>query len=571
MNLNLKAKKENTYDAIVIGSGISGGWAAKELTEKGLKTLLLDRGRDVKHIVDYPTANKNPWDYPYGDRITVKEGQHYQKQMRTGFTVTESTKHWWVKDTEHPYTERKRFDWIRGYHVGGRSLMWGRQSYRWSGMDFEANGKEGVGVDWPIRYNDLEPWYDYVERFIGVSGQVENLPQLPDGKFMTPMELNCVEKYVKKRIAERLGGRTLTIGRTAHITDGIAKGNRGKCQHRNLCMRGCPLGAYFSSNSSTLPAAMETRNLTLRPFSAVTEILYDKETGKGKGVRILDTETGEYLEYYAKAIFLNASTVGSAQILMQSATEVWEGGLGSSSGELGHNLMDHHFLAGAMGIFDGFEDTYYKGQRPNSIYIPRFTNLPGKPGTKRDYLRGFGYQGAASRTDWTQHIKELTIGKTMKGLTTEPGPWKMGIIAFGETLPDHNNRMTLNRDLLDVNGLPTVTFDVEWKENEKKMRKDMVSSAVEMLEVSDFKVVMPIDMPSFPGQGIHEMGTARMGRDPRTSVLNKWNQVWDAPNVFVTDGAAMTSSACQNPSLTYMAMTARAADFAVMSLKKRNL
>jgi choline dehydrogenase-like flavoprotein len=571
MNLNITSKKEHSYDAIVIGSGISGGWAAKELTEKGLKTLVLERGRDVKHIVDYPTASKMPWEFPYGDRLTVAETKDYQKQMRSGYTVTASTKHWWVKDPEHPYTENKRFDWLRGYHVGGRSLMWGRHSYRWSEMDFEANAKDGAAIDWPIRYGDLEQWYDYVEGFIGVSGEANNLPQLPDGKFMPPMELNCLEKHVKKRIDEQLDGRALIIGRVAHITDNVALGGRGKCQHRNLCIRGCPIGGYFSSNSSTLPAAQATGNLTIRPYSAVTEIIYDKNTKKATGVRILDTETKEYLEYNAKIIFLNASTIASAQILMQSANDVWEDGLGGSSGELGHNLMDHHFFAGAMGIYDGLQDQYYKGQRPNSLYIPRFRNIPGKPETKRNYLRGFGYQGAASRTDWTQHIKELSIGKPIKELIQEPGPWKMGILAFGECLPYHNNKMTLNKEVLDINGLPTVSFDVEWKDNEMEMRKDMVGSAVEMLEVSGFKTVQPLDIMSYPGQSIHEMGTARMGRNPKTSVLNEWNQIWDAKNVFVTDGAAMTSSACQNPSLTYMALTARAANFAVESLKKGTL
>ena len=571
MNLNLTAKKEHTYDAIVIGSGISGGWAAKELTEQGLKTLVLERGRDVKHIVDYPTANKMPWEFPFGDRLTVAESKDYEKQMRSGYTVTASTKHWWVKDTEHPYTEEKRFDWLRGYHVGGRSLMWGRHSYRWSEMDFEANLKDGASIDWPIRYNDLAKWYDYVESFIGVSGENENLPQLPDGKFMPHMELNCLEKHVKDRVAEQLDDRVLTIGRIAHITDDIVIGSRGKCQHRNLCMRGCPIGGYFSSNSSTLPAAEATGNLTIRPFSAVTEILYDKDSKRATGVRILDTETKEYLEYYAKIIFLNASTVASTQILMQSANDIWGNGLGSSSGELGHNLMDHHFFAGAMGVHEGFQDQYYTGQRPNSIYIPRFRNLPGKPETTQNYLRGFGYQGGASRTDWTHHIKELNVGKPMKELVQQPGPWNMGIIAFGECLPYHSNKMTLNKSAVDVHGLPTVAFDVEWKENEYEMRKDMVGAAVEMLEVSDFKVVRPLDLMSYPGQGIHEMGTARMGHDPKTSVLNKWNQVWDAKNVFVTDGAAMTSSACQNPSLTYMAITARAANYAVVALKKGTL
>ena len=571
MNLNTKVKEENTYDAIVIGSGISGGWAAKELCEKGLKTLVLEKGRDVKHITDYPTANKMPWDFPYGDKVSVAESKEYQKQMRTGYSVTESTKHWWVKDTEHPYTETKRFDWMRGYHVGGRSIMWGRQSYRWSEMDFEANALDGHGVDWPIRYNDLSSWYDYVEDFIGVSGQNENLPQLPDGKFLPAMEMNCIELHVRDRVKEKFNDRVLTIGRTAHLTGNATRGLRGTCRNRNLCMRGCPLGGYFSSNSSTLPAAQATGNLTLRPFSAVSEILYDKETKKAVGVRILDTETKETIDYFSKIVFLNASTIGSAQILMQSATNIWPEGLGSSSNELGHNLMDHHFFAGAMGIHMGFQDKYYTHERPNGIYIPRFRNIPGKPETKKSYLRGFGYQGMASRVDWTKAIKELTVGKSIKELVQTPGPWNMGILAFGECLPYHDNKMTLNKEVTDINGMPTVTFDVEWKENELEMRKDMVGSAVEILEASDFAQVMPINGMSYPGLGIHEMGTARMGKDSKTSVLNKWNQVWDAKNVFVTDGAAMSSSACQNPSLTYMALTARAADYAVSELKKGNI
>lgn len=571
MNLNLRSVKENTYDAIVIGSGISGGWAAKELTEKGLKTLLLERGRDVKHIKDYPTANKQPWELPVGDKLTIKEAADYAKQLRTGYTVKASTKHWWVKDTEHPYTERKRFDWMRGYHVGGRSIMWGRQSYRWSEMDFEANAKDGIAVDWPVRYRDLAKWYDYVEDFIGVSGQNENLSQLPDGKFMAPMEMNCIEKHVGKKVAEKFDDRILTIGRTANITDRVTRGQRSRCQHRNLCMRGCPLGAYFSSNSSTLPAAQATGNLTLRPHSVVTEVLYDKDIKKATGVRIMDSETRETMEFYAKVIFVNASTVGSTQIMMQSATDVWEGGLGNSSGELGRNLMDHHFLVGAFGEYDGYGDRYYNGQRPNGIYIPRFRNLPGKPKTKQGYLRGFGYQGGGSRGDWRRYIKELTVGKPIKDLVIEPGPWKIGIIGFGECLPYHENKMELNKEVLDIHGLPTVTFDAAWKENELEMREDMLASAVEMLEASGFKKIMPINGESYPGLGIHEMGTARMGRDPKTSVLNKWNQVWDARNVFMTDGAAMTSSACQNPSLTYMALTARAADYAVDELKKGNI
>ena len=569
MYLNLKATAQNTYDAIVIGSGISGGWAAKELTEKGLKTLVLERGRDIKHLEDYPTMNMNPWDFPHGDKIPLAEEKDYEKQLRTGYTIRESTKHWWVKDTEHPYSEVKRFDWIRGYHVGGRSLLWGRQSYRLSDMDFEANKKEGIAVDWPIRYKDLSAWYDYVEEFAGINGQKEGLSQLPDGNFLPPMELNCVEKHVREKVAEKFNDRILTIGRSANLTK--AHKGRGKCQFRNLCMRGCPYGGYFSSNASTLPAAAATGNLTLRPFSIVTEILYDKDIKKATGVRIKDSQTKEIIDFNAKIVFVNASCIPTTQILMQSANDIWEGGLGSASGELGHNIMDHHFKLGARGRFDGFNDMYYKGRRPNGIYVPRFRNLPGRPGTKKNFLRGYGYQGGASRTNWTKFVKELTVGKPIKELVQEPGPWTMGMTAFGECLPYHENKMMLNRELLDMDGQPTITFDAEWKENEKEMRKDMMTSAAEILEASGFKDVKTYDVGSYPGLGIHEMGTARMGRDPKTSVLNQWNQVWDAQNVFVTDGACMTSAACQNPSLTYMALTARAANHAVEELNKRNI
>ncbi len=569
MNLNLKAKEQNSYDAIVIGSGISGGWAAKELTEKGLKTLVLEKGRNVRHKLDYPTMNMNTWDFPNRDMVLSSDSKDYEKQLRTGYTIRESTKHWWVKDTEHPYSETKRFDWIRGYHVGGRSLLWGRQSYRWSEMDFEANAKEGIAVDWPIRYKDIEKWYDYAESFAGISGQKEGLVNLPDGQFLPPMELNCVEQHVRERVAERFNDRILTIGRTANIT--VDHKGRGKCQFRNLCMRGCPYGGYFSSNASTLPAAEATGNLTLRPFSNVTELIYDKDSKKVSGVRVMDTETGEFMDFHSKIVFVNASCIPSTQILMQSATDIWENGLGSSSGELGHNMMDHHFRTGARGTYDGFNDRYYKGRRANGIYIPRFQNLPGRPDTKKNYLRGYGYQGGASRSNWSRYVKELTVGKPIKELAQEPGPWSMGMTAFGECLPYHENKMTLNRELTDMYGQPTITFDAEWKENEWKMREDMRVQAASILEEAGFKNVETYDSKSFPGTGIHEMGTARMGRDPKTSVLNKWNQVWDAQNVFVTDGACMTSSACQNPSLTYMALTARAADHAVSELKKGNL
>lgn len=565
MHLNLKAKQENTYDAIVVGSGISGGWAAKELTEKGLKTLVLERGRQVEHIKDYPTHSTPPWELPYNNRVPADEMKHYDKQKRTGYTIRQSTKHWWVKDDENPYTEVKRFDWMRGYHVGGRSLMWGRQSYRLSEMDFEANAKDGFGVDWPIRYKDIAPWYDHVERHAGISGRNEGLAQLPDGQFLPPMEYYCVEKEVKKRIESKFNDRMMTIGRVANITT-PHKGRAG-CQYRNMCSQGCPFSGYFSSQSSTLPAAAATGNLTLRPDSIVTEVIYDPETKKATGVRILDAETREYKEYYAKIVFLCASAIGSAFILMNS-TEHFANGMGNASGELGHNIMDHHLGVGASGSFDGFEDKYYYGRRPNGIYIPRFRNIDTK---HPDFVRGYGYQGGAGRGGWRKNVAELSIGAAIKDEVNEPGGWGFGMGGFGEWLPYHENKMTLTTDVLDKYGLPTVVFDVSAFENEYKMREDMADSAAEMLEAAGLKNINKWNNEPSPGLGIHEMGTARMGKDPKTSVLNKWNQVHEVQNVFVTDGACMTSAACQNPSLTYMAITARAANFAVEELKKGNL
>lgn len=566
MNLNNKSKALNTYDAIVVGTGISGGWAAKELTEKGLKTLVLERGRMVEHLKDYPTMNKHPWELTHNDMLTSRELEDYPVQSRSGYTLRQSTKHWWVKDTEHPYTEVKRFDWIRGYHVGGRSLLWGRQSYRWSSMDFEANAKDGYGADWPIRYQDMAPWYDYVESFAGISGQAEGLSQLPDGKFLPPMEMNCVEQHVRESLAKNYTDRIMTIGRVANLTQN--HNGRAHCHNRNLCIRGCPFGGYFSSQSATLPAASATGNMTLRPNSIVTEVLYDPEQRRASGVRIQDAETGETQEFYAKIIFLNASTLGTTWILLHSRNDYFPNGMGNASGELGHNLMDHHFRVGASGEFGGFEDRYYSGRRPNGIYIPRFRNVGEQ---QMDYLRGFGYQGAASRESWQRGVAELGIGEDLKEEIQKPGGWQMGLTGFGEMLPDHANKVWLDYNKPDKYGLPTFVIDCEFRENEYKMRKDMKESAAEILESSGFKNVQMYDRDAAPGLGIHEMGTARMGKDPKTSVLNKWNQLHEVNNVFVTDGAAMASSACQNPSLTYMALTARAADFAVNELKKRNL
>ncbi|MBW0163978.1 MAG: GMC family oxidoreductase [Sediminibacterium sp. Gen4] len=557
---------DQNYDAIVVGSGISGGWAAKELTEKGLKVLMLERGRNIEHIKDYVNANKEAWDFPHRGRRTQQMINDYPV-LKRDYPLNETNLDYWVNEKESPYTEVKRFDWFRGYHVGGRSLMWGRQSYRWSDFDFEANAKDGIAVDWPVRYKDIEKWYTYVERFAGISGSKENLPQLPDSDFLPPMELNCVEKDLAKRLKEYYKNqRTMIIGRTANLTK--EHEGRTSCQYRNKCWLGCPFGAYFSTQSSTLPAAMKTGNLTLRPWSIVTKVLYDKDKKRATGVEVLDAETNQTYTYNAKIIFLNASALNSAWILMNSATDIWPDGLGSSSGELGHNVMDHHLGVGAGGRVEGYEDKYYFGRRANGIYIPRYQNLFGD---KRDYLRGFGYQGSASRQGWGRDVAELSIGADFKDALTEPGGWSFGMMGFGEVLPDHNNKITLDKNVKDKWGLPVLSFDCELKENELKMRKDMEADAIEMLTNAGVKDVRGYEGNGVLGRGIHEMGTARMGHDPKTSVVNKYNQVWDAPNVFVTDGAFMTSGACVNPSLTYMAFTARAADYAVSELKKQNL
>jgi choline dehydrogenase-like flavoprotein len=557
---------DNTYDAIVIGSGISGGWAAKELTEKGLKVIMLERGRDIKHVEGYVNALKDSWEFPHRGGRTQQMIQDYPV-LKRDYPLNEVVLDYWVKDKESPYTEVKRFDWFRGYHVGGRSLMWGRQSYRWNKWDFEANAKEGIGVDWPIRYEDIASWYGYAEKFAGIQGSKEGLDVLPDGEFMPAMELNCAEKEVKKRMeAYYKGQRHLIIGRSANITQ--PHHDRTNCQYRDRCWRGCPFGGYFSTQSATLPAAMKTGNLTLRPFSIVTKILYDKDKKKATGVEILDAETNKTYEFKSKIVFVCASALNSAWVLMNSATDIWPDGLGSSSGELGHNIMDHHFRTGASGTVEGLSDKYEYGRRPTGIYIPRFRNVYND---KRDYLRGFGYQGGAGRGRGVD-VAEFTIGADLKeAMSVASNDWNINFLGFGEMLPYHENKITLDKTVKDKWGLPVLSFDVETKENERKMRIDMMNDAKEMLEASGVKNINTYDAGYSVGMGIHEMGAARMGRDPKTSVLNGNNQVWDAPNVFVTDGACMTSASCVNPSLTYMALTARAADFAVSELKKQNL
>lgn len=560
-------EETRTYDAIVVGSGISGGWAAKELCEKGLKTLMLERGKDLPHVGGYETAASAPWDFEHRGKRTEKDREEYPIQSQV-YAFNEGTRHLWVNDKDHPYStpEGRPYNWIRGYQLGGRSLMWARQVYRWSERDFTENARDGHGVDWPIRYRDIAPWYDYVERFIGVSGKKEGYPQIPDGQFLPAMEMNCVEEHIKTSMEAKWSDRNMTIGRTANLTQPHL--GRGTCQRRNLCYRGCPFGAYFSTQSSTLPAARATGNLTLKTDSVVESVTYDLENDRASGVRVIDTKTGDAIEYKAKIIFLNASTLGSTGILLNSANRRFSEGLANSSGVLGRYLMDHHYRAGASGAFEGFEDKYYYGGRPNGIYIPRFRNIKEK---HPDFLRGYGYQGGAGRAGWGRGMHQAGVGADFKESLTKPGAWYMSLTGFGETLPHADNRVTLNKEQLDVNGLPTLHIATEVRENAIKMREDYKNAAAEILEAAGGKNVHTYDGGDIPGFGIHEMGTARMGKDPKTSVLNKWNQCHDIDNLFITDGSCMTSSACQNPSLTYMALTVRAVDYAVKELNKGNI
>jgi choline dehydrogenase-like flavoprotein len=557
---------DNNYDAIVVGSGISGGWAAKELCEKGLKVLLLERGAPHKHIEDYKTANKNIWELPHRGGTTDEQRKKYPVVHR-GWAAQEVVMDAWANEEDCPYTETKPFSWWRSYRFGGRSILWGRHSYRWSPMDFEANEKDGIAIPWPVGYNEIAPWYDHVEQFAGISGSIENIPNLPDGKFLPPFELNIVEKDVAARIKNQFKGqRHMIIGRVANIT--VPHNERPGCQYRNRCWEGCPFGGYFSTQSSTFPAAQKTGNLTVRPYSIATRVLYDKNKKKATGVEVMDTEENKTYTFNSKIVFLCASALNSTWILMNSGTDIWPDGLGSSSGELGHNVMDHHYNIGARGKIEGYEDKYYYGRRPVGFYIPRFVNIGSD---KRDFLRGYGYQGAASRDGWAREIAELNIGSEFKDALCEPGEWSIGATGFGEILPHHDNKISLDKNKKDKWGLPVLAMDAELRENELKMRNEIIADLIAMFEAGGVKNVEPWSTYYAIGQGIHEMGTARMGNDRKTSILNKWNQVWDAPNVFVTDGAFMTSSACQNPSLTYMAFTARAADYAVGELKKQNL
>ncbi len=563
-NINSKGVEQNTFDAIVIGSGITGGWAAKELCEKGLKTLMLERGRNVEHIKDYTTATLAPWELPHHSALSMKVLEDNPVVSKC-YAFTEATQHFFVKDNEHPYVQTKPFDWIRGYQVGGKSLMWARWTQRWSDLDFEANAKQGIGTDWPIRYKDIAPWYSYVEKFVGISGNKDGIPHLPDGEFLPPMEMNCIEKYFKEQTEKNYANRHVIISRTANLSKGL--NGRGPCQYRDLCTRGCPFAGYFSSVSASIPAAKATNNLTLRPFSVVHSVIYDEKKNKATGVRVIDTNTKQVTEYYAKIIFLNAGTINTTLILLNSTSTQFRNGLGNTNDVLGHYLMDHNYRGHLGGSYEGFQDSYYYGRRPAGIYIPRFRNVGDDK--QKDFIRGFAIAAGGSRRQG--NVTNDTIGASLKEQMTEPGHWNIWMTGMGECLPYYENKVSLSNDKKDAWDIPQVEIDCEYKANELSMLKDILSSGSEMLEKAGFKDIESYDNGQAPGLGIHEMGTARMGKDSKTSILNEYNQIWNVKNVFVTDGACMASNACQNPSLTYMALTARAANYAVDEMKKMNL
>lgn len=552
----------NTYDAIVVGSGMSGGWAAKELCGKGLKTLVLERGPRLRHIVDYRTAMKNPWELPHNNRPTNAD-RHAQPVQSTLYLYDQSTKQHFVDDRVYPYTQAQPFNWYRGYQVGGRSLMWARHVFRYSDLDFGANLEEGVGIDWPIRYKDIAPWYDHVEKFIGASGENSGLPQLPAQNLQPPFEMNALEKHIRARFAEKFAGeRKLICSATAVLSR--EHNGRGPCQGRNHCARGCPYSAYFSSNGVTLPAAAATGNLTLRPDSIVHSLIYDEGRNKVTGVRVVDAEAKKTQEYFARVVFLCASTLNTTAILLNSRSLRFPDGLGNDSGELGHNLMDHHNGGGATASYSKLLDRYYRGRRSTSMYIPRFRNVGRK---EAKFVRGYGYEVYTNRGTWTRGMGGADFGADFKNAITRPGEWQLYTEGYGETLPNHDNRMWITVENADEWGIPRINVSMTYGPNEKAMAQQMMDDAVEMCEAAGLENVKGFNHPVTPGSVIHEMGTARMGRDPKTSVLNAFNQIHATPNVFVTDGSCMVSSPTQNPSLTYMALTARAVSHAVDEMK----
>ena len=564
-NLNIKAKQQQTFDAIVIGSGMSGGWVAKELTENGLKTLVLERGREVKHNVDYPTTNMMPWEFPHRGRIP-EEVQRENPIVSRCYAFREDAAHFFVKDKEHPYVQEKPFDWIRGYQTGGKSIMWARQTQRWSRYDFEGPARDGFAVPWPIGYDDLAPWYSHVERFVGISGNADGLPELPDGEFLPPMEKTCVEEYFSDVVKKEYGGnRHVIIGRCAHITGDAARfaeQGRTLCQHRNICQRGCPFGGYFNSNSSTLPWAEKTGNMTLRPHSVVHSIIYDEEAGKATGVRVIDANTREMTEYYASLIFVNAGALNTNLILLNSISSRFPNGLGNDNGLLGKYIAFHNYRAIISAEYDGFPDKHTMGRRPNGMYIPRFRNVRKQ---ETDFLRGYAAGFGAGRTIDTDYDG---FGASLKDQLLNPsyGPWRVNSHMMGETIPKESNYVAMDPELKDEWGIPQLRISVDYDDNDEKMIADYFEQFTEMFTRAGFTNIRPYDKKQAPGLDIHEMGGVRMGNDPKTSLLNKWNQLHACPNVYVTDGACMTSTSTQNPSLTYMALAARAANHAMGKL-----
>ncbi|MCH6199931.1 GMC family oxidoreductase [Aquiflexum sp. LQ15W] len=560
---------ENTFDAIVIGSGISGGWAAKELCEKGLKTLVLERGRNVEHKKDYPTMTSAPWDMPHRNQIPLADKLE-NPVVNKCYAYKEDTAHFFVKDTEHPYIQEKPFDWVRGYQVGGKSLIWARQTQRWSKYDFEGPGRDGFAVDWPIRYDDIDPWYSYVERFVGISGNKDGVDTLPDGEFLPPWEMNCVEKEIKDRIVAEFKDRHVMIGRCAHLTkpqEQHLNQGRGQCMARNQCYRGCPFGAYFSSNSATLPAAAATGNLTLRPDSVVHSIIYDDQKGKVTGVRIVDRHTKEVSEYFAKVIFLNAAALNSNLILLNSKSARFPNGLGNDNGLLGKYVAFHNYRGNISASYEGHEDSYYFGRRPTAVMMPNFRNVKSQ---EMDFLRGYMTFYTAGRGGWGG-AGNVPFGEEFKEKNSVPGPWGVFMMMQGETIPKETNFVSLSETEKDEWGIPLLRIKVEYDENDEKILRDFFEQGTGMLEKAGCKNIRTSDSMQAPGLDIHEMGGVRMGKDPETSLLNGWNQMHLCKNVFVTDGACMTSTGTQNPSITYMALTARAVDYAVKSLKEGSL
>lgn len=564
------AMQTNTFDAIVIGSGHTGGWAAKELCDNGLKTLVLERGRSVEHIKDYPTATKDPWDFEHRGSMPIDVSKENPIISRC-YAFDESTEHFFLKDNEHPYIQEKPFDWIRGYQVGGRSLMWGRACQRWSDFEFTAPERFGYAIDWPIRYKDIAPWYSHVEKFAGICGGKDGLENLPDGDYLPPFEMNCVEKEIKEKISANYPDRYMVEGRWAHLTEPqpihLQQG-RGKCQARNLCTRGCPYGAYFSSNSSTLPWAQKTGNLTLRPHSVVHSIIYDEQKGKATGVRVIDANTKEATDYFARVIFLNASCLNTNLILLNSKSSRFPAGLGNDNGLLGKYIAFHNYRGLVSATFEGFQDRYYYGRKP---VIPLIANYRNVHKQDTDYIGGFlTFIGASRAQGATKGLHEY-VGPTYKEAMTEPGPWQIFSFIQGETIPREVNHVRLSPDQTDAWGIPLLITSVDYTENEDNMVKDFLTQTSEMLTAAGCSNVTTTDTKQAPGLDIHEMGGVRMGNDPKTSLLNRWNQMHHCKNVFVTDGACMTSTAYQSPTIFYMSLTARAANYAVDEMKKLNL